>query len=63
MTFVPVRKFGDRTKKTEFEFIDRKPVVDRYVQKRLDRKAKEAEELKIKEALESKTKKIKNGKK
>lgn len=49
MVFVPVRKFGDRIKKTEFDFINRKPVVDKYVQKRLDRKAKEAEELRAKE--------------
>lgn len=49
MVFIPVRKFGDRIKKSEFDFIDRKPVVDQYVQRRLDRKAREAEELRAKE--------------
>lgn len=45
MSFVPVRKFGDKIRKTEFNFIDRKPVVDRYVQRRLEKIAKKKEEL------------------
>ena len=42
MVFIPVRKFGDRKKTTTFDYINRKPSIDVYAQRRIERKAKEA---------------------